>query len=206
MTYKIDVTIVDDHTMFVEGMTEAINQSSVAHVGHHCTCLEDCKSLLVKWCPDVLLLDISLPDGSGIDFCQYVLSEYPKVKVIAISSHDEYSIIKRMMDTGVHGYILKSSPIQEVIDAIKTVFHGGDFTSKEVKDILERGSINPVLITPVERQVLKLLCDGLTNPEIAAKMNLSTDTINWYRKRLLAKFNVKNSVSLAIIAVKQQII
>jgi len=206
MTYKIDVTIVDDHAMFVEGLTEAVNQSNVAHIGHHYTSLEACKRSLAQWCPDVLLLDISMPDGNGIDFCQYVTEEYPKVKVIALSSHDEYSIIKRMMEAGVHGYVLKNAPVQEVLDAITTVFHGGQFTSSEVKAVLEKGNLSQISITPVERQVLKHLCDGLTNPEIADKMNLSTDTINWYRKRLLAKFNVKNSVSLAILAVKEQMI
>lgn len=206
MTYKIDVNIVDDHTMLVEGLTEAINRSDSAHVSHSYATLEECRRKMGQQTPDVLLLDITMPDGSGIDFCQQMLTDYPSVKVVAITCHDEFSVIQRMLEIGVHGYVLKSAPVQEVLEAITTVFHGGKFTSSEVDAILEKGTAQQVFLTNVEQEVLRLICEGMTNPQIAEEIHLSADTINWYRKRLLSKFKVKNSVSLAILATKEKLI
>ncbi len=206
MKYKIDVIIVDDHAMLVEALANAINQSDTAHVSHCCNSLDACRRQLAEWHPDVLLLDISLPDGNSIDFCEEVMTSYPSTKVISLTSHDEFTIIQRMMEKGVHGYVLKSAPVQELLEAISAVYHGERYICEEVKAIIEKGKAQQIFLTPVERQVLKLICEGLTNPQIASQMNLSTDTINWYRKRLLAKFNAKNSVSLAIIATKEQLI
>lgn len=206
MTYKIDVNIVDDHTMLVEGLTEAINRSDVAHVSHSYSSLEECRRKFSQQIPDVLLLDITMPDGSGIEFCAQILNDYPSIKVVAITCHDEFSVIQRMLEVGVHGYVLKSAPLQEVLEAITTVFHGGKFTSSEVDAIIEKGTAQQVFLTHVEKEVLCLICDGLTNPQIAEEIHLSADTINWYRKRLLSKFKVKNSVSLAILATKEKLI
>lgn len=206
MTYKIDVNIVDDHTMLVEGLTDAINHSTVAHVSHSYATLEECGRNLAQWHPDVLLLDISMPDGSGMDFCKQVLSGNASIKVIAITCHDEFSVIQRMLEMGVHGYVLKNASVQEVVDAITTVYHGKRFLSKEVEAIIEKGSSKQVFLTKVEKDVLRLIANGMTNPEIAEQIHLSIDTINWYRKRLLAKFNVKNSVSLALLAVREHLV
>lgn len=206
MTYKIDVNIVDDHTMFVEGLAEVINRSNLAHVSHCYSTLEECRQRLSQWVPDVLLLDISMPDGSGIDFCKQVMEQYPSLRIVTITCHDEFSVIQRMMDIGVHGYVLKSAPVQEVIDSIIAVYHGRQYQCTEVVSILERDKAKQIFLTPTEQVVLQGICNGLTNPQIADQIHLSTDTVNWYRKRLLAKFKVNNSVSLALIAVREQLI
>ncbi len=204
--YKIDVNIVDDHTMLVEGLSKAINRSDLAHVSHCYSTLEECRLRLTQWMPDVLLLDISMPDGSGMDFCRQVMEQYPSLRVVMITCHDEFSIIQRMMDIGVHGYVLKSAPVQEVLDAIVAVYHGEQYQSSEVASIIERGKNQQIFLTPTERVVLQGICDGLTNPQIANTIHLSIETVNWYRKRLLAKFNVNNSVTLALIAVREQFV
>ena len=204
--YKIDVNIVDDHTMLAEGLTDAINHSDSAHVSRTFTTLEACRQAMKERRPDVLLLDISMPNGSGIDFCRQVVGDYPKMKVLAVSIHDEYSVIKRMLDSGAHGYVLKSASVQEVIDAITAVYQGERYLSRDVEDIIRQGESKAVVLTTVEQNILRLICDGHTNPEIANKLNLSTETVNWYRKRLLAKFGVKNTVNLVTLALKEQLI
>lgn len=204
MTYKIDVNIVDDHTLLVQSLAEAINRSEVAHVSHTYPTLALCRQKMPEWHPDVLLLDISMPDGNGIEFCSHVLATYPTTRVIAITCHDEYSVIQQMLDLGVHGYVLKSVPVTQLIEAITTVFHGKRFVCPEAESILQKGASHQVQLTPVEREVLRLICNGMTNPEIATQIHLSPETINWYRKRLLSKFNVKNSVTLALIATREQ--
>lgn len=206
MTYKIDVNIVDDHKMLADGLASAINESNVAHVSHSFNTLEACRKKIAERHPDVLLLDISMPDGNSMDFCRQILQRYPSIKVIVLTSHDEYSIIKEMTEMGVHGYVLKSSPIEELLEAIKTVYHGKKLISHEVKNILEGKEGQHIFLTPNERKCLQLICDGLTNPQIAEKLFISIDTANWYRKRLLVKFNVKNSVSLVTTAIKEHLV
>ena len=204
--YVIDVYIVDDHQLVCEGISDLINQSGQAHVSYTFTTLEACRQALQSRRPDVLLLDISMPDGDGITFCQQIINDYPKVKVIAITIHDEYSMIQRIMDCGAHGYVLKSSSSEELMEAINSVWQGREYVSRQVTDILEKGKAKSVMLTEIEKNILRLICDGHTNPEIAKELNLSTETVNWYRKRLLAKFNVKNTVGLVRTVLEQKLL
>ena len=204
--YRVDVNIVDDHTMFAEGLAAAVNKSDVLHVSRLFTTQEACRQALCERRPDVLLLDISMPDGSGVAFCEEMLEAHPKMKLLAITIHDEYSVIQRMLDVGVHGYLLKSSSVEELEDALVRVWKGERYVSPQVADILRQADTSKVFLSAIEKQVLELLCLGHTNPEIANRMHLSTETINWYRKRLLSKFGVRNTVSLVALVLREHIL
>ena len=200
--YKIDVYIVDDHTMLNEGLTDAINRSETVHVSHCFTTLADCRAALTERCPDVILLDISMPDGDGTAFCQWVTSEYPKVRIVAVTIHDEYCVIQRMLEAGVHGYVLKSAPIEELLTAIGQMWKGERYLSPAVEEIISQSSSKAIVLTKPEQNILRLVCQGHSNPEIADRLHLSAETVKWYRKRLLAKFGVNNTVNLVTLAVK----
>ena len=148
--YRIDVNIADDHVMVCEGLADAINRIGDIHVSRFFHTLEACRQALASSRPDVLLLDISLPDGDGIAFCQEVIASYPKLKIIAATIHDEYSVIRRMLDVGVHGYVLKSSSIEQLIEAIRQVWQGERYLSPEVEAIIEQAQGNVVALTEVE--------------------------------------------------------
>jgi DNA-binding NarL/FixJ family response regulator len=111
-----------------------------------------------------------------------------------------------MMECGAHGYVLKSSPVEELIEAIVSVWQKQQYVSPQVEAILQKGRSSSVVLTDVETHILRLLCDGMTNPEIASEIHLSIETVNWYRKRLLAKFDMKNTVSLVRLAVEQKLV
>jgi len=204
--YKIDVYITDDHQLLNEGLTEVINRSSSVHVSKTFTTLSDCKAALADRRPDVLLLDISMPDGDTGDFCSWVMATYPNVKIIVVTIHDEFSVIKRMMDKGVQGYLLKNTTVDELVEAVGSVWRGRPYISREVEDIIRKGNEKMVVLTPIEEKVLALICQGCTNPQIGRQLNLSTETINWYRKRLLTKFGVNNAVNLVTKVMKEQIL
>ena len=204
--YLIDVYIADDHQMVCEGLSELINNSGKAHVSRTFNTLEACKQALEERRPDVLLLDLSMPDGDGVAFCQQIVSSYPNVRVVAVTIHDEYSIIQRMMECGAHGYVLKSSPVEELIEAIVSVWQKQQYVSPQVEAILQKGRSSGVVLTDAETHILRLLCNGMTNPEIASEIHLSIETVSWYRKRLLAKFGMKNTVSLVRLAVEQKLV
>jgi len=204
--YRIDINIADDYAMVCEGLAVAINRTDDIHVSRSFHTLEACRQALASSRPDVLLFDISLSDGNGIAFCQEMITNYPKLKIIATTIHDEYSVIHRMLDVGVHGYVLKSSSIELLIGAIRLVWQGERYLSPEVEAIIDQAQGHVVALTEVERNILRMICDGMTNPQIAKVLNLSTETINWYRKRLLAKFGVKNAVSLATLVMREMIL
>ncbi|MBR0259574.1 MAG: response regulator transcription factor [Prevotella sp.] len=204
--YLIDVYIADDHQMVCEGLSEIINQSGKAHVSRTFNTLEACRQTLAERRPDVLLIDLSMPDGDGVAFSQQVVRDYPDVRIVAVTIHDEYSVVQRMMACGAHGYVLKSSSADELLEAIVTVWQKRQYISPLVERILQQGRESSVILTAVEQNILQLLCNGLTNPQIATQMNLSTETVNWYRKRLLAKFGVKNTVMLVKHAIEEQLV
>ncbi|MBO4753180.1 MAG: response regulator transcription factor [Bacteroidales bacterium] len=204
--YRIDVNIADDHIMVCEGLAEAINHYEDFHVSRKFSTLEACRKSIQENRPDVLLLDISMPDGDGVDFCKEVIAQYPKMKVIAVTIHDEYSVINRLLNVGVHGYLLKTSSVEQLTEAIRRVWQGERYVSPEVENIIAQSQERVVSLTEVERKILLMICDGLTNPQIAKNLHLSTETINWYRKRLLAKFGVKNAVALATLVQRERIL
>ena len=204
--YLIDVYITDDHQMVCEGLSELINNSGKAHVNHTFNTLEACRQALEERRPDVLLLDLSMPDGDGVAFCQQIVNAYPNVRIVAVTIHDEYSMIQRMMECGAHGYVLKSSPVEELIEAIVSVWQKRQYVSPQVEAILRVGKSNSVVLTDVETNILRLICDGHTKPESATLLHLSTETVNWYRKRLLVKFGVKNTVNMVRKVLEEQII
>ncbi|MBR1448750.1 MAG: response regulator transcription factor [Prevotella sp.] len=215
--YLIDINIVDDHTMFTESLAEAINHSGVAHVSRTFSTFDACRQTLAERCPDMLLFDISVPEkqqtgecsslvGEGIAFCRWVIATYPKVKIVAVTIHDEYSVIQRMLESGVHGYLLKGSPVSELIEAVQAVWKGRQYVSPDVQAIISRSEPASVFLSTVERNILRLICEGNTNPQIAERLSLSTETVNWYRKRLLAKYGVKNTVNLVTLALKEQLL
>ncbi|MBO7044982.1 MAG: response regulator transcription factor [Prevotella sp.] len=204
--YLIDVYIADDHQMVCEGLSELINESGKAHVSRTFNTLETCRLALEERRPDVLLLDLSMPDGDGVAFCQQIVNAYPNVRIVAVTIHDEYSMIQRMMACGAHGYVLKSSPIEELIEAIVSVWQKREYVSPQVEAILRKGKSSSVVLTDVEVHILRLICDGMTNPQIATQLHLSTETVSWYRKRLLAKYGKKNTASLVRLAVEKKIV
>ena len=203
MKYRIDVNIVDDHAMLAEGLTEALNRSATIHVSRSFTTLAECRVALKERRPDILLLDISMPDGDGIAFCQQVTADFPKVRIVAVTIHDEYSVIRRMLDAGVHGYVLKSAAIDELVTAIERVWRRETYVSPAVEEIIRQAASKAAVLTNPEQHILRYVCEGLSNPEIAKRMNLSSETVKWYRKRLLAKFGVKNTARLVALAMKE---
>lgn len=202
----ITVHITDDHRMLVEGLCASIRESGMAEVTGVSHNLADCRKALAVREPDVLLLDLNLPDGSGIDFCPEVRKKHPDVKVLVLTTHDEYSTARRVMDSGASGYILKNALSEEVIAGIETVAAGGTFLCEEIDVLMKKQSTQPVWLTTREQELLRLIVDGYTNHEIAEKVFLSVETIKTYRKNLILKLGAKNSMVLVKMAIENKLI
>jgi len=202
----IKVHITDDHRMFVEGLTASINESGMIKVTGVSYSLEECRRILLPETTDVLLLDISLPDGNGVDFCIEIHQKYPDMKILVLTSHDEYSIAKRVMANGASGYILKNSLSEEVIAGIETVMNNEIFLCDEVDILLKEHTDKPVWLSSREQELLKLIVDGYNNQEMSEKLFLGIETIKTYRKNLIQKLGAKNSMILVKMAIEKKLI
>ncbi|MCM4153116.1 DNA-binding response regulator [Arenibacter sp. N53] len=201
------IFIVDDHYMIIEGIRSLLqNQSGIEWIGHAMNATS-CMAFLEQHEPDVILMDISLPDRTGIDLCLDVKTKYPSIHVIGLSTFNQHSFIQKMLDNGASGYILKNATHEELVFAIKTVLNGKKYLSLEAELAVQQNenSIIPV-ITRREKEVLLLIAEGMTNNEIALKLFISTTTVDTHRKNLLNKFEVKNTASLVRVATKNQLI
>jgi DNA-binding NarL/FixJ family response regulator len=193
---KTGIFVVDDHYMVIEGIRSLLqNEKTLDWMGHAANA-ESCLSFLKLHEPDVILMDVNLPDKSGIDLCKEVKQLYPSLAILGLSTFNQQAIIKNMMDNGALGYVLKNATKEELLEAINTVLKGKVYYSFEVLSALRKPEPNQLLITRREKEVLLLIAEGLTNAEIAEKLFISIPTVNTHRKSLLEKFEVKNTAML----------
>lgn len=202
----IKVNIVDDHKILVEGLRKLINESGKAIVTAVSHDAEGCRRLLKSQSPDVLLLDINLPDGNGIDLCIELKTLYPELKILALTSYGEYTVVRRMIENGALGYVLKNSMSEEMMAGIETVADGELFLCHEVDLLMKKAQNSDIWLTQRERELLRLIVEGYTNPEIAEKIFLSPETIKGYRKNLLFKLGARNTASLVRLAIEKKLI
>ena len=201
------IFIVDDHYMVVEGIRSLLqNEKNIEWTGHASNAAS-CLAFLQKQLPDVILMDINLPDKSGIDLCKEVREKYPSVFIVGLSTFNQQSFIQKMMDNGASGYVLKNATQEELMEAIGTVMKGKTYLSEEASQSLRKNAdADRPVITRREKEILELIAEGLTNHEIAAKIFISTSTVDTHRKNLLAKLNAKNTAALVKMAVQYQLI
>ena len=202
----IKVALVDDHPLVIGGLTKLINDSGVASVIATSLSGRECMKMLSFEQPDVLILDINLPDINGIDLCKDILKEWPSLKIMALTSYSEYTSVRKMLDNGAMGYLLKNAMPEEVIEGIVTVSQGEQFLCHEIDLFLKKKADNQIFLTPRETELLRLIVEGFTNQEIAEKLFLGVETINSYRKNLLFKLNARNTAVLVKIAIENKLI
>jgi len=199
--------IVDDHYMVIEGIHSILqNENSIEWMGHASNA-DSCLAFLKNQRPDVILMDISMPGMSGIELCKLVRESYPSIYIIGLSTFNQQSFIKKMMDVGASGYLLKNATRQELIFAINEVSKGKMYVCDEAASTLRfNEKIQLPVITRREKEVLEFIASGLTNNEIAKKLFISVSTVDSHRKNILVKFEAKNIASLVKTALQLKII
>jgi DNA-binding NarL/FixJ family response regulator len=206
---KIRVFITDDHYMVVEGIRSLLQQDEEIELIGHASNASSCLSFLRLEQPDVILMDISMPDKSGIELCEEVKAKYPLIQVLGLSTFDQKSFVQKMMENGASGYILKTATKQELSKAIQMVYKGQKYLSMGASDALKsarKDQASLPFITRREKEVLQLIADGFTNAEIAEKLFIGSATVDTHRKSLLAKFNMKNTASLVRFVTQHNLI
>jgi DNA-binding NarL/FixJ family response regulator len=202
----ISVAIVDDHKVLAAGLAKLIDETSEARVFGMAHSAAGCWNLLNTGQPDVMLLDISMPDGMGIDLCPKIKMKYPSIKVLMLTSYNELITINSALNAGADGYILKNSMPEEIIQGIRTVASGKLFLCEEVDLMLKAQEESPLEFTRRECNLLSLLAKGYTNAEIAEHLHLGYETIRSYRKNLYTKLSAHNTRQLIQKATEMKLI
>ncbi len=203
------VLIVEDHPIVSDSLVRLINETFENTISVHAATGTKGLSYLNGNHFDIVLLDINLPDMSGIEFCSQAKSRFPELKILVVTSLAQRHIIDKAVQAGVLGFVLKTSDIRDITEGIRQVMDGNIYFGIEVKNLMEghpvSGSSEPV-ITRRESEILRLIAEGFTNQEIAERLFISSSTVDSHRKNLLVKFNSKNTAALVRTAISKGII
>lgn len=206
---KIRIALTDDHLMILNGL-----KSMLLHYPHLelIACYQSGAALLEgleKDQPDVLLLDLQLPDRTGDELTRIISRKYPDTRIVILTSHDSVFLIKTLMNNGASGYLLKTADPELLLQAIETVYEGKKFLPEELKDRILNDSLklkNNIAdlndLTAREKDILKLIAEECTSTEIAQKLNLSTRTVENYRLGLMQKLDARNMIGLVKKAIQ----
>lgn len=179
--------------MVIEGIHAMLqNEPDIEWVGH-ATNAASCLAFLKRQQPDLILMDIGLPDKNGIDLCKEVLSKYPAIRIIGLSTYNQRSYIEKMMENGALGYLLKNAGKEEILKGIGMAMQHKKYMSHQAALAIRNDDENEIpVLTRREKEVLELIAAGNTNQEIADKLFISYSTVDTHRTNLLLKFKAKN--------------
>ncbi len=209
MNKKIKVVIADDHSIIREGIRGLLELEDDIEIVGEASDGEACVEIVQNTHPDVLLLDISMPKMNGLDALQKIKDEEPDVNVIILSIHDEAQYYHKAVSLGASGYVLKDSDFNTLYHAIHRVYDGGNFVDPKLVSIIKvkkEESADISQITRREKEILLLIAQGLSNKDIAAKLNVSEKTIKNHTSNLFKKINVSDRTQAAIFAIKNEML
>nr|WP_295868162.1 response regulator transcription factor [uncultured Chitinophaga sp.] len=207
LQHNTKIALVDDHPIVMEGLEKVLSARENLEVAGQFTKGEDLLSFLKEIAVHIVLLDIALPDISGIDLCKSIKTLFPQTIVIALSNHNNRNIIMEILKNGASGYLLKNASARELIHCIDAARNGEIVFSQDVKNIIFSPQLTSsqdlARLTNREKQVLELIALGKTTTEMAEQLYVSRFTIESHRKNLLKKFTAKNVAELIRTATQQ---
>ena len=205
------VLLADDHRLFREGLRGLLSvQSGIEVVGVAADGAE-LVSLAESVEYDVALIDIEMPVMNGLEAAEKILSTHPEARLVALTMHNDEAYYYRMVELGVKGFLLKNSDIDEVVSAVCAVCTGGSYFSQELLDSLvsnlkESQVEAEPLLSEREMEVLPLICQGLSNQEIADKLFISKRTVDNHRANIMEKSGCKNTAGMVVWAIKNGLV
>lgn len=215
-TKTTTVLIVDDHPVVREGLRSCLGAyARIRILGEAADGVEAVAKARSLY-PNVVLMDLNLPKLSGLEATEQIHREVPQVRVLALTAHHNVEYVRRIMAAGAHGYVLKDSAPDELVNAIETVRGGGNYFSTTVAHHLFTSILQPNHRPPAappaprlsrrENQVLVMIADGRSNKEIAARLGVSVRTVETHRERLMAKLKIRTIAGLTRYALAQGLV
>lgn len=209
------ILLVDDHELIIDGLRNMLLNTDLLVVGdarNGDEAIEKASELL----PDVIIMDVSMPQKSGIEATGIIKKQFPDIKILVLTQHESNDYIMQMLKAGADGYLLKNCKKSELIEAIQNVLSDEKHLGKGVSSILmdslikskqiESERSEEVILTPREKEIIKLIATDISNKEIADMLNISLRTVETHRRNIMLKLNVNNAVALVRYAVKHGIV
>lgn len=197
------ILLVDDHAMFLDGVREILNQSTILEVVGSANDGDKALSFLRSNEVDLVVTDLKMHNVDGLTLCKEIHQNYPNIRLLVVSMHNDPHLINELLKDGISGYILKSSTKEELLHAVDEVMKGHTYFSSEVQESFIRSKVtsphvkdHSIMLTRREKEVLKLIAEEHTTNEIAEKLFISLNTVETHRKNILRKLNVRNSVGI----------
>lgn len=212
----IKIVLCDDHQIIREGLRALLEkQSDMVVIGEALNGLDAIK-LVAEKKPDIIVLDIAMPDMNGIAAARRIFIDHPKVKVLALSMHSDHHFVTEMLEAGASGYMLKDSAFGELTNAIRTIIAGGLFISPLIAgNVLEEfarrakpghaTTRHQVQLSQREKEILQLISEGHSTKEIATLINVSVKTVETHRQHIMQKVGARNVATLTKYAVREGI-
>ncbi len=209
---KLRILIADDHRIMREGLRSLLEKQPGMEVIAEADNGRTTVQLSRKFKPDVVLMDIIMPDLNGIEATRQIVNDVPGIKVVALSMHSDSKFVTEMLSVGASGYLLKDSAFEELGNALHTVMKNQTYLSPKIADLVAtnnlsntpiKDSLIPQCLTNREREVLKLFAEGKTTKEIASCLYLSIKTIETHRKKIMDKLGFNNIAELTKYAIRE---
>jgi|AntRauTorckE5430_2_1112549.scaffolds.fasta_scaffold00704_2 DNA-binding NarL/FixJ family response regulator len=211
----ISIFLVDDHQVFQDGIASLISFEKDMTVSGKASSVEAFMREIHKYTPDLVLMDISLGEGSGIKAAKWYKAQRPDCKILMLSMHREEKYVREVLDAGADGFLLKDAGTKEMMNAIRTVAGGNPFYSQEIfqhivtllqRSPKDRRSKSGAELTRRELEVIKLIAGEKSNQEIADELFISIRTVDTHRQNLLAKTGARNTAGLVKYALRNKLI
>lgn len=204
------IIIADDHKMVAEAISRLVETIEVegrriGEVVSIAYTLEETRKACEELKPDILLVDMAMPDGNGIDFIPKLQELCPTMKIAVLTYYSEASIVRLALNNGARGYFLKACNAQELVEGLKKVGEGEVYVCEEAMMTLRKKNKSETL-TNREKEILRLIVEGFSTKEIAVKLYLSFETVHSYMKNIRQKLGVSNTASIVREAIRQQLI
>jgi two-component system response regulator NreC len=209
---NIKILVADDHKIVRDGLRTLIEKENgmevIAEAEDGRSAVKQAKKLL----PDIVIMDITMPDLNGIDATRAIFEEAPGVKIIALSMHSDRRFVSGMLEAGASGYLLKDSAFEELATAIRAVVANQIYLSPKIADIVVRRFVSKSAstersafteLTKREREVLQLLAEGVSTKEIAGRLNLSVKTVETHRANIMDKLDIHTISKLVKYAIRE---
>lgn len=205
-----NILIADDHRIIRDGIKAMLNDINDYKIVSEASDGYEVMKLLNSAKVDVVIMDINMPFKDGIKTTQEIVAIYPSVKIIALSMYEDKTMVKKMVNSGAMGYIFKGASKEELINAIENVREGKKYFSNDVFALLlqeeNENNRQGEILSSREIEILKLIAEEYTNPEIAEKLFLSIRTVDTHRRNLLQKLEVKNTAGLVKYAIRKNLL